>query len=303
MSHSANPDRYQGIVRVLTRVFVLNLGVAAAKIVFGYWSGTVSILSDGFHSLTDSASNIVALIGIHVSRRPADDNHPYGHRKYETMAAMAIVVFLAIVILEVGRTAFGRLHTGRHPQVTPASFAVMGVTLVVNLIVARYERSAGKRLASEVLMADARHTRSDVLTSLAVIAALIGIALGVPLLDPLAAAVVAVFIGHAGFEIARDASRILSDEMVIAEDDIREVVMGVPGVLGCHHIRTRGPADHVFLDMHVWMAGDTRLDAAHRLSHDVKDRLMAHYPRITDAIIHIEPPPRATRKVTGQTPA
>lgn len=271
---------------------MLNVGVAAAKIAFGYASGTVSILSDGFHSLTDSASNVVALVGIHAARRPADENHPYGHRKYETMAAAAIVVFLAIVIIEIGRTAFGRLQTGPHPEVTPASFAVMAATLLVNLIVVRYERSAGARLTSELLIADARHTRGDVFTSLAVIGALVGVWLGVPLFDPCAALVVAIFIGHAGFEIARDALRILSDEMVIAEEEIRGVVLDVPGVLGCHHIRTRGPADQVFLDLHVWMAGDTRLDAAHRLSHEVKDRLMARYPQITDAVIHIEPPPR-----------
>ena len=168
----------------------------------------------------------------------------------------------------------------------------MGATLIVNLIVVRYERSAGERLESEVLIADALHTRSDVLTSLAVIIALLGGLVGFPLLDPLAAAVVAVFIGHAGYKIARDASRILSDQVVIAEEEIRGVVMAVPRVLGCHRIRTRGPADHVFLDLHVWMAGDTRLDEAHRLSHEVKDRLMARYPQIADAIIHIEPPPK-----------
>jgi cation diffusion facilitator family transporter len=208
------------------------------------------------------------------------------------MAAAAIVVFLAIVVVEIGRTAFGRIRSGAQPDVTVTSFAVMVATLVVNLVVVNYERRAGARLTSEVLFADAHHTQSDVFTSLTVIAALAGTALGFPLLDPLAAAVVVVFIGHAAFTIARDASRILSDEIVIAEEDIRTVVMAVPDVLGCHHIRTRGSSDHVFLDLHVWMAANTRLDEAHRRSHEVKDRLMARYPQIMDAVIHIEPPPR-----------
>jgi cation diffusion facilitator family transporter len=287
-----NPERYATVSRVLLRVFFLNLSVAIAKIVFGYLTGAVSILSDGFHSLTDSASNVVALVGVHVARRPPDANHPYGHRKYETMAAAAIVVFLAIVIVEIGRTAFARVTSGHEPDITAASFAVMVVTLIVNLIVVRYERRAGARLTSEVLFADAHHTRSDVFTSLTVIAALAGAALGFPLLDPLAAAIVVVFIGYAGYAIARDASRILSDEIVIAEADIRAVVMSVPEVLGCHQIRTRGSADHVFLDLHVWMAANTRLEEAHSRSHEVKDRLMARYPQIRDAIIHIEPPPQ-----------
>jgi divalent metal cation (Fe/Co/Zn/Cd) transporter len=80
---------------------------------------------------------------------------------------------------------------------------------------------------------------------------------------------------------------------VISESDIEGVVLDVPGVLGCHHIRTRGPADHVFLDLHVWLPPDMSLTHAHDLSHVVKDRLMARYPQIADAIIHIEPPPRA----------
>jgi cation diffusion facilitator family transporter len=277
-------------------VFFLNLAVAGAKIIFGYLTGAVSILSDGFHSLTDSASNVVALIGVHAASRPPDANHPYGHRKYETMAASAIVVFLAIVVVEIGRTTFDRIRSGAQPDVTVTSFAVMVATLVVNLVVVKYERRAGARLTSEVLFADAHHTQSDVFTSLTVIAALAGTALGFPILDSLAAGVVVVFIAYAGFTIARDASRILSDEIVIAEEDIREVVMAVPDVLGCHHIRTRGSSDHVFLDLHVWMAANTRLDEAHRRSHEVKDRLMARYPQIMDAVIHIEPPPREVEK-------
>ena len=133
----------------------------------------------------------------------------------------------------------------------------------------------------------------DVLTSLAVIGALIGARAGFPLLDPLAALVVAGFIGYAGYEIARDAARILSDRIVLEESDLREVVMSVPHVLGCHQLRSRGSADHVFLDLHIWLDGRTPLADAHATSHEVKDRLIARYPQIADAIIHIEPPPRS----------
>jgi divalent metal cation (Fe/Co/Zn/Cd) transporter len=103
--------------------------------------------------------------------------------------------------------------------------------------------------------------------------------------------VVSVFIGHAGVQIAATTTRILSDRIVISETDLEGVVMSVPGVIGCHQIRTRGSADHVFLDLHVWMPADMALTDAHALSHVVKDRLMSKYPQIADAIIHIEPPP------------
>jgi cation diffusion facilitator family transporter len=287
----AAPARYAAVTAVLARVLGLNLLVAVAKIAYGYATGAISITSDGFHSLTDSASNVVAMVGVRAAGRPPDMDHPYGHRKYETLAAAAIVVFLLLVLAEIVRTAASHVIAAAAPTVDAVSFAVMIGTLVVNLLVVRYERAAAARLASEVLLADALHTRSDVLTSVTVLIALGGVKLGVPLLDPLAALVVAVFIGRSGYEIARDASRILSDRIVIAADDIREVVMQVPGVLGCHHIRTRGSSDHVFLDLHVWMNPATRLVDAHALSHVVKDRIMARYPQIADAIIHIEPPP------------
>jgi cation diffusion facilitator family transporter len=299
IDHSPQPsalnhdERYAAVERVLFRVLILNFSVAAAKIAFGYASGAISILSDGFHSLTDASANLVGIIGVRAARRPPDEDHPYGHRKYETVAAAAVTVFLLLVMVEVLRNAFNHL-TGRGElrEITLASFAVMAMTVGVNLWVMSYESREAERLASEVLLADAMQTRGDVWTSLTVIAALVGARSGMPILDPLAALVVAAFIGHAGFQIARATTGILSDHIVIADADLEHVVMSVAGVLGCHHIRTRGSADHVFLDLHVWLPPDMRLTEAHDLSHIVKDRLMARYPQIADAVIHIEPPPR-----------
>lgn len=293
-------DRYSEVVRVLYRVLLLNLAVAGLKIALGFVTGAVSILSDGFHSLTDAASNVVALVGVSVARRPPDANHPYGHRKYETIASLAILLALVIVLVQVMRAAYDRFITGGAPRVFPEGIGIMAVTLVVNVLVVRYELRAGARLNSEVLRADAKHTRSDVLTSVAVLGALLGVWWGYPLLDPIAAVLVCAFIGRAGWEIAQDASRILSDEIVIAEDDVRTVVHSVPEVLGCHHIRTRGSSDHAFMDLHIWIDGRTALDAAHATSHIVKDRLMARFPHLVDVVIHIEPPPDTPPREVAQ---
>jgi cation diffusion facilitator family transporter len=285
-------SRHTEVSIVLSRVLFLNLTVAAAKVAFGYTSGAVSILSDGFHSLTDAASNVVGLIGLRAAGEPPDADHPYGHRKYETVAAAAVAVFLLLILVEVVRNAVGRL-AGRSvlPDVPPAAFIVMLATLVVNLGVIWYESRAAERLGSELLLADALQTRGDVWTSCAVIVALAAARWGLPILDPLAALFVAAFIGHAGFQIARVTTRILSDRIVISEADLERVIASVPGVVGCHQIRTRGSPDHVFLDLHLWLPADLPLSEAHALSHVVKDRLMARYPQIVDAIIHIEPPP------------
>jgi cation diffusion facilitator family transporter len=284
-------DRYAAVTRVLSRVLILNLAVALAKIALGWLTGAVSVLSDGFHSLTDSASNVVAMVGVRIARQPPDADHPYGHRKFETMASMGILLFLVLVLVQILWAAVERFHTPASLRVDWLAFVVMGATLIVNVLVVAYERRAGRRLMSEVLMADSYHTQSDLFTSATVIAALIGVRSGYPLLDPIAAIIVAGFIAHACWEILQDTTRILSDQIVIPAGDLQRVVATVPEVMGCHQIRSRGSADHVFVDLHIWMDPAMRLDEAHRVSHVVKDRIMSAFPQIKDAVIHIEPPP------------
>jgi cation diffusion facilitator family transporter len=276
---------------VLYRVFFLNLIVAAAKIALGLSTGAVSVLSDGYHSLTDTASNIVGIIGVRIAGAPPDDDHPYGHRKFETMASLGIMVFLLLVLREVLSAAWEKFKTGGQPQIDNLTFIVMGATFLVNVGVVLYERRAAKRLQSEVLLADSHHTTSDLMTSATVIGALIGVKLGYLWLDPVAALVVAVFIGYACWEIFSSTTGILADRFVIPEEEILAIVKSVPEVIGSHHVRTRGSNDFVFLDLHIWMDADMSLDKAHSISHVVKDKLMARFPQIKDAIIHIEPPP------------
>ncbi len=285
------PPRHQAVSRILVRVLVVNLAVAVAKLVLGYATGAVSIVSDGFHSLTDSASNVIGLVGLRAAHKPPDVDHPYGHRKYETLAAASIFLFLVIAVVEIGRTALKRFTDPTLPDVAPISFVVMIVTLLVNLWVVRYESDAAHRLNSELLLADSLHTRSDVLATIGVLVSLTAVALGMPLFDPICGVLIAVLIARAGYNIAKETSRILSDRVVIDEEEVRRVVMSVPEVLGSHHIRSRGSQDHVFLDLHVWLPAEMPLRRAHHLSHIVKDRLIEKYPQIVDAIIHIEPPP------------
>ena len=176
LTSSLSPTRHAEVSLVLIQVLVLNLVVATAKIAFGYASGAISILSDGFHSLTDSASNIVGLVGIRAAGQPPDEDHPYGHRKYETVAAAALTVFLMLLFIEILRNAFNHLSGRTAPtMISIASFVVMLATIGVNLFVVSYESREAERLSSEVLMADAIQTRGDVWSSLTVIFALVGV--------------------------------------------------------------------------------------------------------------------------------
>src|SRR5215470_13786407 len=152
--------RLTQIARILWATLWLNLIVALAKLVYGYRSGALAISADGLHSLLDSASNVVALVGLAVSRRPPDANHPYGHRKYETVAALGIVAMLLLGCQEIVTAALERLQHPRVPDVTPLGFVILGLTLTINLTVAWVERREGERLGSELLLSDSAHTSS-----------------------------------------------------------------------------------------------------------------------------------------------
>ena len=209
------------------------------------------------------------------------------------MSAAAIFVFLTLVVVQVVETAWATAAGAETPEVTPLSFAVMGGTLAINVLVVTYESRAGRRLKSEVLVADALHTRSDVYTSLAVIAALIGMTLR--LSDP----------GSA----SRRSSWRCSSGTPGSRSPVKRPACWpttwcwTPTKSGAWSPRCRkswaatrfaraAPPDYAFLDLHVWFPPTMTLDEAHRLSHLVKDRLLAAFPALADVIIHIEPPPR-----------
>ena len=146
-------QRDQQVNRVLWRVLFLNLFVASLKLVFGYLSGALSMVADGFHSTLDASSNIVGLLGLKVARQPPDDDHPYGHRKFEALAALGISLFLFITCYEILTQVIGRIGGDHRVEPRLITFLVMAVTIGVNLVVTRYERREGKRLRSMI------HTR------------------------------------------------------------------------------------------------------------------------------------------------
>ncbi len=287
-SETGHGPRHNTVRRILAIVLVLNLAVAAAKLVVGWMIDSISMLADGFHSLTDSASNIVGLVGISLAARPPDDDHPYGHRKLETLSALFIGGLLAMTAWEVLLSCIERLHTGSVPEVTAASFVVMGVTLVVNLAVSTYEGRRGEELRSEVLAADAAHTKSDVFVSLGVIASLLATRLGYPRMDAIAALAVTVVIGRTAFGILRRSAGLLADVAVVPAQDIREIALAVAGVESVHKIRTRGLPHSGHADLHVQVRPDLRIDQAHAIGHQVADRLRRELG-LRDVVTHLEP--------------
>ena len=281
---------YIRIRRVLIVILVLNWAVAAAKMAVGLLTRVQSMTADGFHSLSDGTSNIIGLIGIGLSARPVDQDHPYGHKKYETFFSLGIAALLMLVAFNLIRDSFSRLFNPVIPQVEPISFIVMIATIVINMLVVKYEYKQGKELRSDLLVADSMHTKADVYTSLSVIIALVGIKMGFPIIDPIATFIISIFIGFAAFEIIKDASRILCDTVAIMDSEkISAVVMGVKGVKACHKIRTRGRPDDICIDLHVQVDAVMSVDEGHNVSYAVEAALKKNIPEVTDVLVHLEP--------------
>ena len=281
-------DRNRTVRRILAVVLVLNVAVAAAKLAVGWMIDSISMLADGFHSLTDSASNVVGLIGISLAARPPDEDHPYGHRKLETLSALFIGGLLAMTAWEVLRSCVERLLTGSVPEVTALSFAVMGLTMVINVAVSSYERRRGEALRSEVLAADAAHTRSDVFVSLGVIASLAAARWGYPQIDVVAALAITLVIGRVAYRILSHSAGLLADVAVVPAERIHDLALTVPGVEGVHKIRTRGQPHSGHADLHVQVRPELRIDQAHAIGHRVADSLRRELG-LRDVVTHVEP--------------
>jgi len=293
-------DRYRSIRNVLWAVLALNLAVALAKLVYGIISHSAAMEADGFHSLFDGASNIIGLVGMWYAARPADDDHPYGHGKYETFAAGLIGILLIFAGYTVGKSAVDSLlGRGLPTEVTTISFAIMLGTLAVNIFVTTWERRAGKRLGSEVLVADAGHTLSDVLVSTGVIISLVVVGLGWEQADGIVALIVAAVILRTAWGIFRGVLHTLGDAARLPADAVAAVARGVEGVLSCHAVRTRGPESRVYVDLHVEVAPGTTVERGHAITHEVEDSLRRAYGQITDVVVHLEP---ASARTTGPAP-
>ncbi len=282
-------SRYKEIKSTLIWLMVANIVVTVAKAIVGYLTGSLGMVADAFHSLTDSTNNIIGLIAIGMAGRPPDEDHPYGHAKYETMATIAVSALLLFAAYNIVKGAIDRFQHPSSPEVTVLSFAVMFVTIAINIAVATYEYRAGKRLNSDFLIADSLHTRSDIFVSLSVIVTLAFVRFGFPIVDPVISLFIGAFIAKAGFDIIKRSSSALTDKAVLDPDGICQVVLAIPGVEGCHSIRTRGTVDLVYVDLHVEVDPAMPTAQAHDLATRVEERVIERVPGVADVVVHIEP--------------
>lgn len=283
-------DRVRQIRFTLWVILGLNLAVAFAKLFWGIATRSAAMQADGFHSMFDGMSNVVGLVGMGFASRPADADHPYGHSKYETYASAAIGAMLLLAAYRIGGEAVASLMRGSEPPtVDTMSFVVMVGTLAVNLGVTFWERAAGRRLGSSILVADASHTGSDALVSIGVIVSLVLVKMGIEIADPIVALLVTVAIVYTSWGVFKQVSATLSDSARIPVAEICAVALDVPGVLGCHSIRTRGSEAEVLVDLHVQVDPQVTVAAGHDIAEEVERAIAERYSQVVDVIAHLEP--------------
>ncbi len=283
-------ERQRETRRVILVIFWLNLLVAVAKGGYGLWSGSLAVSVDAFHSMLDALANLVGLVALRLASQPPDSEHPYGHRKFETLAAACVGVFIAVGVFEFGKKAVESLFFDAEPAMPSlAGFVVVGSTWLINMFVASYEARRGRELESSFLLADAAHTASDVLVTAAVMAALTGLYFGLPGLDAVCSVVVLVVITRVAWTILKENSDVLVDRSALQPEAVRKVAMTCAGVRNCHRIRSRGSEHAIHLDLHLLLDGDQSLRQAHDIAHDVETNLRRAFPALVDVTIHMEP--------------
>ena len=281
--------RLREIRFVLVSVLALNLLVAFAKMGYGLVTGSLGMQADGFHSLFDGVSNVVGLVGLWFASAPPDADHPYGHKKFETLAAAGIGAMLLSTCLYLLWKTFQSWGSSLKPEVTGMSFGVMLGTMAVNLAVMQWEMRRGQALGSEILKADSYHTASDALTSLSVLAGLVAVQLGYPVVDQIVALLIAGVIAWTAITILREVTSTLTDKRQLDQEDICRFVMETPGVLDCHQIRTRGLSHHIFLDLSIHVKPEMSVEGAHEIAHRVEVLLKDRFSGVEDVVVHIEP--------------
>lgn len=283
-------DKYKKVKNILLFILVANLAVTVMKVVVGSLTNSSSVLADGFHSLSDSASNIVGIVGISIAAKPKDKTHPYGHTKFEMLSSLFIGIMMAFIALKIIVEAILQIKNPETLNMTTVSFIILIITLIINIIVAKYEYSVGKKNNSYILISDSLHTRSDVYVSIGVLITLVCIKLGFPVIvDKLVSFVVGIFILHGAYEIFKSTIKILVDSAVIDENTIREVVVEFSEIKYIKNIRSRGCESDIYIDMDIMVEPDMTVEKSHELSHNIENTMREKINKNIQVATHIEP--------------
>lgn len=281
-------------MRVSAVSIIANFALTVFKLSAGILAHSGAIISDAIHSASDVFSTIVVIIGIRISRKESDKNHPYGHERLECVAAIVLATILAFTGLGIGYSALRQIAGGDYANLTvPGRLALVAaaVSILVKEAMYQYTRINARRIDSGALMADAWHHRSDALSSVGALIGIGGARLGFPILDPVASVVICVFIEKAAYEIFMDAVDKMVDKACDEETEaaLRECAATQEGVLGVDLLHTRVFGNKIYVDIEICADGEETLRRAHETAERVHDSIEKNFPKVKHIMVHVNP--------------
>jgi cation diffusion facilitator family transporter len=287
-------QRYREAQKVTWVSVAVNIALTLTQIGVGVFAHAQSLVADGFHSLSDLLADVLVLFANFHSKHPADERHPYGHKRIETAASLALGVILAVTGAAILWAAALRLeHLQELPPISSLALWTALLSLLAKEGLFRYMLAVANRLNSPMLVANAWHARSDAASSLVVAIGIGGSLAGYRFLDPVAAVVVGFMILRMGVHFTYQAIMELIDTGVSNEEILRisHTIRGTPGVVGLHDLRTRRMADKVLVDAHMQVANRISVSEGHRIGESARIRTLANHPDVLDVLVHIDVEP------------
>ncbi len=268
---------------------VLNAVMFIGKLIFGLIANSVSLIADAFHTLSDVATSIVVIIGFKVAQKPADREHPYGHGRAETIATLTIAILVGMVGLEFIKMGIERLFSNECVETSPLVITIVAITVIIKEWMARFASKLGDLINSDTLRAEAMHHRSDMLSSLLVIVALVGVYFHINWLDGVMALGVAAMMLHSGYEIAMGAIDELLGKPVTKEllNQIKSEAKQIHGVLNSHDIFVHTYGSHKFISIHLEVSEGQTPEETHHIADQVERRL--NQSMNAEVVTHIDP--------------
>ncbi len=270
-----------------------NTALSLFKLLAGVLAHSGAMISDAVHSASDVLSSFIVIIGVKLAAREADREHPYGHERFECVAAIVLAVVLAVTGLLIGRRAVEQIAGGAAAQSAPGLLALIAaaVSIVCKEAMYWYTRHYARRLNSAALMANAWHHRSDALSSVGALIGIAGARMGVPVMEPLASLVICGFILKAAYDIFRDATGKMVDRACDAETEkkISDCVLEQPEVLGIDHLQTREFGSRIYVDLEIRLDGSLTLRESHDIAEQVHDRIERTFPTVKHIMVHVNP--------------
>jgi len=289
-----NKDYSQLAIRVTGRTILVNILLSAVKMAAGLIGRSGAMVSDAIHSLSDVLSSLVVILGIRMAHQDLDKEHPYGHERFECVAAIVLSGLLFITGIGIGWNGVQKILSGSPgsleiPHTMALAAAILSILVKEGMY--WYTRAAAKKIGSSALMADAWHHRSDALSSIGSFAGILGARLGYPILDPIACVVICIFIVKASIDIFREATCKMTDHACddTILEELEEVILKQPGVLEIDLLQTRLFGDKFYVDVEISADGHVPLTEAHFIAHQVHDAIEQDFPLVKHCMVHVNP--------------